>query len=115
MIAVIFELEPKPQRTEDYFAIALELGSLLEEIDGFISIERFESVSSPGKYLSLSFWRDETAITQWRNLKTHRSAQLKGRASIFQHYRLRVATIIRDYSLCDRENVPKDSQGFHSI
>jgi len=113
MIAVIFEVCPHEQQRQEYFDIAAELRPLLEEIDGFISIERFESLTEPGKLLSLSFWRDEAAIAQWRNLETHRRAQAKGRDSIFSDYRLRIAKVERDYGLSEREEAPEDSLRAH--
>src|SRR5690242_15669370 len=97
MIAVIFEVNPKKGRKEDYLNIAAELKSLLEEIDGFISIERFQSLAEEGKILSLSFWRDEEAVSRWRQLDAHRQAQKTGRTEIFADYRLRIAEVKRDY------------------
>ena len=113
MIAVIFEVQPHPQHQSDYLATAAALRPLLEQMDGFISIERFESLSTPGKILSLSFWRDEEAVKQWRSLGEHRAAQATGRASIFADYRLRVAAVIRDYGMFEREQVPGDSRQVH--
>ena len=114
MIAVIFEVWPKPSRKQDYLNIAAELKALLENIDGFISIERFESLYEPGKILSLSFFRDEAAVKAWRNTLEHRKAQAKGRHEIFAKYRLRVARVIRDYGMDEREQVPADSQAIHT-
>ena len=108
MIAVIFELWPEAGRSADYFGLAQALKPELEKIDGFVSIERFESVSESGKFVSLSFWRDEEAVKTWRNQMDHRRAQSAGRAGIFRDYRLRVASVLRDYSLNDRAEVPKD-------
>lgn len=113
MLAVIFEFEPVADRRQDYLDFAAALGPELETVDGFISIERFESLSQPGKLLSLSFWRDEAAITQWRNLEKHRAAQSAGRSGVMADYRLRVASIIRDYGLRDRVEAPDDSHLFH--
>jgi heme-degrading monooxygenase HmoA len=113
VIAVIFEVEPADERRDDYLRIAAQLRPLLEDIDGFISIERFESLSQPGKLLSLSFWRDEAAIETWRNLEEHRAAQAIGRAEIFAGYRLRIAVIARDYGLKEREQAPADSRAAH--
>jgi heme-degrading monooxygenase HmoA len=113
MIAVIFEVELHPACKQDYLDIAASLKPLLNEIDGFISIERFQSLSDPDKLLSLSFWRDEQAILQWRTLEAHRLAQQQGRASIFKDYRLRIADVSRDYGLQDRRQAPADSQAFH--
>lgn len=110
MIAVIFDVEPDVAHRDDYFRIASELRPLLEQIDGFLSIERFQSLSDEGRILSLSFWRDEEAITQWRNLEAHRLAQSEGRARIFRDYRLRIANVVRDYGMSEREEVPKDSR-----
>jgi heme-degrading monooxygenase HmoA len=97
MIAVIFEVEPKAQYSGTYFDIAAELRPLVEKIDGFISIERFESRALPGKFLSLSFWRDEESIRQWREHEQHRHAQERGKTELFAGYRLRVAHVVRDY------------------
>jgi len=113
MIAVIFEVTPAPGRRDEYLDIAAGLRPLLKQIDGFISIERFESLTEPGKVLSLSFFRDEQAIQQWRTLDAHRQAQAQGRAGIFADYRLRVATVVRDYGMHEREQAPADSQAIH--
>jgi heme-degrading monooxygenase HmoA len=113
MIAVIFEVWPAPDRKQEYLDIAAELRPLLDKIDGFISIERFESLYEPGKILSLSFFRDESAIRSWRNLEQHRAAQARGRAGVFAKYRLRIAGVIRDYGMQDREQAPGDSRTVH--
>jgi heme-degrading monooxygenase HmoA len=113
MIAVIFEVWPKSDRKKEYLDIAAELRPLLEKIDGFISIERFESLSQPGKILSLSFFRDEAAVHAWRSTNEHRVAQAKGRREIFSNYRLRIAGVIRDYGMHEREQVPGDSREVH--
>lgn len=113
MIAVIFELTPAPGRKQEYLDLAAGLAAELKDRDGFISIERFESISNPGRFVSLSFWRDEEAVRKWRNLQQHREAQAKGRKGIFSAYRLRVAQVLRDYSMDSREEAPKDSLSFH--
>ena len=110
MIAVIFELEPKSELKDRYFDLAAQLKPLVENIDGFISIERFQSLANPDKYLSLSFWRDEEAVKEWRNLADHRQAQKQGREEIFNDYRLRVAGVIRDYGMNSRSQIPEDSR-----
>lgn len=107
MHAVIFEVEPAAERRQDYLDIAARLRPELEKIDGFISIERFESLSHPGKILSLSFWRDNAAVERWRRQEQHRQAQRAGRGGIFQTYRLRVAEVIRDYGMDDRAEAPQ--------
>lgn len=109
MIAVIFEVEPTAAGRGRYLELAAELGPQLGGIDGFVSIERFESLSTPGRILSLSFWRDEAAVAAWRNHAPHRGAQSEGRAGLFAGYRLRVAQVLRDYGLTDRAQVPPDS------
>jgi len=109
MIAVIFEVIPHPDRRQAYLDWAAELRAQLEQVDGFLSIERFESLSQPGKLLSLSFWRDEEAVKQWRNNAAHRAAQIEGRQSIFKDYRLRVAHVVRDYGPADRSGAPGDA------
>lgn len=113
MIAVIFEVWPADDRKQEYLDIAASLRPLLEQIDGFISIERFESLSEPGKILSLSVFRDEAAVAQWRGLEKHRTAQAKGRGGVFRNYRLRVAGVIRDYGMSDRAQAPDDSRDIH--
>lgn len=113
MIAVIFEVWPSQGQRQHYLDIAAALKPRLEEIDGFISIERFESLAESGKLLSLSFWRDEAAIEQWRCLEQHRAAQAQGRASVFDDYRLRIAGVMRDYGLDEREQAPADSREIH--
>src|SRR5262249_46548302 len=110
MIAVIFEVEPKDGRVDDYLGIAKDLRPLLDGLDGFISIERFESLTQKGKILSLSFWRDEAAVSAWRNLELHRRAQAAGRSEIFRDYRLRIAEVVRDYGMNERAEAPKDSR-----
>ncbi len=114
MIAVIFEVWPKPEHKKEYLDLAAELRPILETIDGFISIERFESLTEKGKILSLSFFRDEEAVAAWRNIPQHRKTQAKGRAMIFGDYRLRIAGVIRDYGMTDRAQAPKDSQAVHA-
>lgn len=112
MIAVIFEVIPKPGLAARYFEIAAQLKPLLEGIDGFISVERFESLTQPGKFLSLSFWRDEDAVRAWRTQALHREGQREGREVVFQDYRLRVAGVLRDYGLNEREQAPTDSRAY---
>jgi heme-degrading monooxygenase HmoA len=113
MIAVIFEAQPHPGRRDAYLDAAARLRPLLEKIDGFVSIERFESLTTPGRILSLSFWRDEEAVRAWRNVEEHRRIQAAGRQSIFADYRLRVAAVIRDYGMNDRAQAPEDSRRAH--
>lgn len=113
MIAVIFEVEPAQGRQQEYLAIAGALREQLEAVDGFISVERFESLAQPGRFLSLSFWRDERAVMAWRTVEAHRMAQASGRAGIFDDYRLRVAEVVRDYGLKDRAEAPDDARRFH--
>ncbi|MEH6650253.1 MAG: antibiotic biosynthesis monooxygenase [Motiliproteus sp.] len=113
MIAVIFEVYPAEGKTQQYLDIAAELKPLLSEIDGFISIERFASLTEEGKVLSLSFWRDEQAIADWRQLETHRAAQQQGRDGVFANYRLRVAEVSRDYGMASRQQAPADSKERH--
>jgi heme-degrading monooxygenase HmoA len=114
MIAVIFEVWPKPEHKKEYLDLAAELKPVLETIDGFISVERFESLTEKGKILSLSFFRDESAVAAWRNMPQHRKTQGKGRATIFENYRLRIASVIRDYGMHDRAEAPKDSRVAHN-
>lgn len=114
MIAVIFELQAADGQRETYLNLAAELKPLLAEIDGFISIERFQSLADPQRLLSLSFWRDEAAVQQWRNIEQHRAAQTQGRHGVLAQYRLRVAEVVRDYGLDQREQAPQDSRGYHA-
>ncbi|MFM7346664.1 MAG: antibiotic biosynthesis monooxygenase family protein [Tagaea sp.] len=113
MIAVIFEVIPAEGHKDDYLALAAELKADLEASDGFVSVERFQSLTNPGKMLSLSFWRDEAAIQAWRNRDAHRAAQAAGRAGVFADYRLRVASVIRDYGMFERAQAPADSRRAH--
>ncbi len=113
MHAVIFEVWPKAETRDEYLSIAADLKEVLQKVDGFISVERFESLTEPGKVLSLSFWRDEDAIARWRALEVHRQAQSKGRNSLFDDYRLRVVSVIRDYGMTERAEAPADSLGVH--
>ena len=113
MMAVIFEVTPAPGQRGAYLDAAAALKPLLAQIDGFVSIERFESLSAPGKLLSLSFWRDEEAVARWRRQDAHRSTQAAGRDQVFADYRLRVAAVVRDYGLHDRTQAPADSRAAH--
>ncbi|MBM6580881.1 antibiotic biosynthesis monooxygenase [Microvirga sp. BT689] len=114
MIAVIFEVWPDGDGGKrDYLGLAAALRSDLMTMDGFISVERFQSLTEPGKLLSLSFWRDEEAVRAWRNLPSHRTTQGAGRAGVFRDYRLRVASVIRDYGLNERDEAPADSRAAH--
>jgi heme-degrading monooxygenase HmoA len=113
MIAVIFEVEPAKGERQTYLDLAAALRPELERIDGFVSIERFESLTRSGKLLSLSFWRDEAAVAAWRNHGSHRATQGQGRAGVFTDYRLRVADVLRDYGLNDRDQAPADSRRVH--
>lgn len=113
MIAVIFEVEPADGRRTAYLDIAARLKPELVAIDGFLSVERFESLATPGKVLSLSFFRDEAAVAAWRNTEDHRRAQAAGRGGVFADYRLRVAEVLRDYGLRARDEAPDDSRAAH--
>src|SRR5262245_27524146 len=113
MIAVIFEAWPADGGLNEYLDVAAGLRPMLDTIDGFISIERYQSLTQSGKILSLSFWRDEEAVENWRRIESHREAQSRGRAGIFKDYRLRVAGVIRDYGMFEREQSPADSRKFH--
>lgn len=113
MIAVIFEVQIQDGRQQHYLDLASELKPILETIEGFISVERFQSLTNSKKLLSLSFFQDEGAIEQWRSLEKHRSAQSSGRTTVFEDYRLRVAGVIRDYGMHEREQAPEDSRHIH--
>ncbi|CAN7157175.1 antibiotic biosynthesis monooxygenase [Acidovorax sp. LjRoot74] len=113
MMAVIFEVTPAPGQQDAYLGAAAALRPVLEQVDGFVSIERFESLSEPGKLLSLSFWRDEEAVARWRQQEAHRSTQAAGRDHVFADYRLRVAAVVRDYGMNDRAQAPADSRVVH--
>ena len=113
MIAVIFEVWPAEGERQRYLDLAAALRADLEGTDGFVSVERFQSLTDPGKLLSLSFWRDEDAVRAWRNRPPHRATQAKGRAGVFANYRLRVASVLRDYGLTERAEAPDDSRAAH--
>lgn len=113
MIAVIFEFTPAEGRFPDYMAEVEKLRADLAKADGFISLERFESITAKGKFLSLQFWRDEESVRKWRNLQSHREAQKKGRAGIIASYRLRIAQVTRDYTMDERKQAPADSRTVH--
>ena len=114
MIAVIFEVLPHAAERQACLDIAADLRARLEQMDGFVSVERFESLSQPGKVLSLSFWRDEAAVQRWRTLEVHRQAQAAGRDHLFAGYRLRVAQVLRDYGMEQRQQAPEDSRQVHA-
>jgi heme-degrading monooxygenase HmoA len=113
VIAVIFEFTPAEGRFPEYMQLVGELKADLDKAEGFISLERFESINNKGKFVSLQFWRDEESVRKWRNVQKHREAQKKGRAGIFKSYRLRIASVLRDYEMDKRAQAPKDSQEVH--
>ena len=113
MIAVIFEVWLAEGEKQHYLDLAAALRADLERVDGFLSVERFQSLTEPSKLLSLSFWRDEEAVRAWRNRPPHRATQAKGRAGVFANYRLRVASVLRDYGLTERAEAPNDSRAAH--
>ncbi len=113
MIAVIFEVYPHPAHKDAYLSLAANLKDTLEQVEGFISVERFQSLNTPGKLLSLSFFEDEAAVRRWRDLSAHRNAQTQGRAGIFTDYHLRIAEVVRDYGMFDRDEAPPDSRAQH--
>lgn len=113
MIAVLFEVWMDPEQKDAYLAIAASLREDLQHMDGFISVERFQSLVDSNKLLSMSFWRDEEAVAGWRKLQAHREAQAMGRNGVFTGYRLRVAAVLRDYGMDDRQQAPADSRESH--
>ena len=113
MVSVIFEVWPHRDHKAGYLDWAAELKSELLKMDGFISIERFQSLTEPDKLLSLQFWRDDACLTAWRNLEAHRAAQSAGRQTMFKDYRLRIAEVTRDYGLKERGEAPTDSRQAH--
>ena len=113
MIAVIFEFTPAEGRFPDYMALVETLRQDLAKAEGFISLERYESITSKGKFVSLQFWRDEECVRKWRNLQKHRQAQKQGRGGIFKSYRLRIAQVLRDYTMDERAQAPADSVQVH--
>ncbi|MGH6908361.1 MAG: antibiotic biosynthesis monooxygenase family protein [Aestuariivirga sp.] len=113
MIAVIFEVWPAPGEERHYLDLAEALRAELVAMDGFISIERYRNLNEPEKLLSLSFWRDEAAVAAWRNTPSHRATQKKGRDGVFSNYRLRIATVLRDYGMNERAEAPDDSKKAH--
>lgn len=114
MIAVIFEVEPAKGQESTYLDIAAELRSLLDGIEGFISVERYRSLTNPDKVLSLSFFESEEAVVRWRNTAEHRRAQAMGRGGVFHEYRLRIAHVMRDYGMTERDQAPSDSRAAHN-
>jgi len=113
MIAVIFEVVPHGDKKDAYLEMAAKMKAEVQNIDGFISVERFQSLMNPEKLLSLSYWRDEAALEEWRALQAHRKAQTMGRDIMFSDYRLRVAAIMRDYGMNERDEAPADSRALH--
>ena len=114
MIAVLFESKPHPGKKDAYLDAGAKLGPVVEHFDGFLGIERFESITNPGKVMAISYWRDEECVQKWRNLEIHRKIQDTSRRTIFADYRLRVAKIIRDYTMNDRSQAPEDSKTAHA-
>ena len=113
MIAVIFEFTPREGKFPEYMRLVGELKPELDKAEGFISLERFESITTPGKFVSLQFWKDEESVKKWRNVQKHRAAQKQGRAGILASYRLRIAGVIRDYTMDERAQAPADSVSVH--
>ena len=113
MIAVLFEVEPEEGMTGPYLEMAAKMRALVETVPGFISVERFESITNPGKLLSLSFWENEAAMENWRQMAEHRAAQTAGRNRMFKGYRLKVVSVMRDYGKHDRDDAPADSRALH--
>ena len=113
MIAVIFEVQPADGRRDDYLAIAARMRPMLDRVEGFVSVERFQSLTDPRRVLSLSFFEDEAAVARWRTLDAHRGAQANGRGGVFDDYRLRIAHVVRDYGMFDRAQAPSDSRKAH--
>jgi heme-degrading monooxygenase HmoA len=113
MIAVIFEFTPKEGKFDEYLRLVDTLRDDLAKAEGFVSLERFESITNKGKFVSLQFWKDEESVRKWRTLEKHREAQKQGRKSIFASYRLRIASVIRDYEMDKRAQVPEDSKKVH--
>ena len=113
MIAVIFEVSPHADKRADYLDMAAKMRPLVDRIDGFISVERFQSLTNPDKLLSISFFRDEASLDEWRELTAHRGAQKAGRDTIFKDYRIRIAHVMRDYGMFDRDEAPTDSRTLH--
>ncbi|MEO1115937.1 MAG: antibiotic biosynthesis monooxygenase [Pseudomonadota bacterium] len=113
MIAVIFEVVPHADKKQNYLDMAAKMRPLVEQIDGFLSVERFQSLTDPDKLLSISFFRDEDALDEWRRLTEHRQAQKAGRTSYFRDYRLRVAHVLRDYGMEERDEAPEDSRALN--
>jgi len=113
MVAVIFEFTPAAGRFAQYMELVAQLKPELEKAEGFISLERFESITAPGKFVSLQFWKDEASVRKWRNVQQHREAQKQGRAGIFASYRLRIAGVVRDYTMEARGQAPNDSVAVH--
>ena len=111
MIVVLFEVEPLPGQDTHYFDIAASLREALSDVDGFVSVERFQSLTRPGVYLSMSWWRDEESVLRWRTQAAHRAGQAQGRDHVFANYRIRVAQMLRDYGQHDRQQAPADSRG----
>jgi len=114
MIAIIFEVTPKSDKKADYLELAAEMRPMIEEVEGFISVERFQSLTNPEKLLSISFFEDEVAVGRWRKLAAHRRVQSKGRKEIFDDYRIKVLQVLRDYGMVDRDEAPEDSLRVHT-
>ena len=109
MIAIIFEVFPKSRKKDEYLRFASEMRSLVDQIEGFISVERFQSITYPNKLLSISLFENEAAVDEWRNLSTHRKMQSKGRKELFEDYDIKVVQVLRNYSMLDRKEAPTDS------
>lgn len=115
MLAVIFEVWPADGCQEKYLALATNMKKHLSDFDGFISVERFESLTEPGKLLSVSFWRDEESLSRWRKLEEHRAMQQMGRDGMFRDYHLRIGSVLRDYTLAERDEAPEDSRAVFPV
>ena len=109
MIAIIFEVFPKSSKKDEYLRLAAEMRSLVDQIEGFISVERFQSITNPNKLLSISLFDNEAAVEEWRNLSAHRKMQSKGRKELFEDYDIKFVQVLRNYSMLERKEAPTDS------
>ena len=108
-VMVLFEVTVKSGQMDDYLKMAASLKESLASAEGLSRAERFSSLVTENKLLSLSVWDGEQSVEKWRNLLAHRACQRHGRMHDFADDQITVVTPIRTYSMTDRTEAPADS------
>jgi len=99
MFSVLFEVQPKSEKWDDYLDHAKMLQPALEEVDGFVDQTHYKSMQREGWILSMSSWRNEKSLVRWRTARSHHLVQQRGRDNILEDYHFRVGEIVADNKL----------------